>query len=516
VRPSVAVVPFGATGPDRRTGAFARQIARRLVLRLADESAIEIRPVFLVSVPEESNTEGYVVIGSTPDPDLAAGYGASLGASHALVGTLRNAVERSLEVSLVDVSAKTAVRAESLPIPAGELQQVEPALAGWLGHALALELADPRTPAATTEPAYAALLLGMEAELNAALLASGSAETAVEAKLEALERYAECLREDPSCDAAEERLLVMAAESLGTGLEDRHIAALESLCEVRRSWKGHYLLGELRRSTGDASGAVVALEHSDALHPLGPEAAVRLAELYLEAGAERSAAARLRRVRRALGSDAPADTRLLLARALIRIGDREDAQVELERIIASEGPGAAAANGRRLRLGLAHPDLERVLERAGSLALEAPDGSLDAARTAFEDVLAADPGLWEAHFGLGLIARRRGDAEGAMLAFRRALDLWPAHPDATHELGVTLLMAGSTEDAAHTLDLASGSRPDDFGYLADAGLAQLRAGRLDEARQRLERAAAMEPTDPITRAYLAELERVEAEIGKGR
>ena len=103
-----------------------------------------------------------------------------------------------------------------------------------------------------------------------------------------------------------------------------------------------------------------------------------------------------------------------------------------------------------------------------------------------------------------------------MLAFRRALDLWPAHPDATHELGVALLMAGSSEDAAHTLDLASGSRPDDAGYLADAGLAQLRAGRLDEARQRLERAAAMEPTDPITRAYLAELERVEAEIGKGR
>ena len=515
-RPIVAVVPFGARGPDPKAGAFARQIARRIVERLADETALELRPVFLVSVPEESAREGYVVIGSTPDPALAAGYGASLGCSHALVGTLRDGTERALDLSLVEVGDRVTVRSASLPIAPGALQLIEPGVTSWLGEALGLEVAASGTPAAATEAAYAALLLGMESELNAVLLASGSAAAARAAKLDALERYTDCVLEDPACDAAEQRLLVMSAESLGSGLEGEHAAALETLSEARpTSWKAHYLLGELRRTTGDRAGAVVALEHADALHPLGPADSIRLAGLYIESGAERSAAARLRRVRRALTDDASPDTRLLLAHALIRIGRRDEALVELERVIAKGPAGAEATKARRLRLGLQHPELEAVLAEAGRLALEGPVGSLEGAVDGFERVLAADPALWEAVFGLGLAARRRGDPAAAERAFRRTLELWPAHPDATHELGVALLTAGSLDDAVRTLEEAAALRPDDAGYLADAGFAQLRAGRLAEARERLERAARLGPADPITRAYLSELERVEAEIGRG-
>lgn len=508
-------MPFGARGPDRATGVLARQLARRLVERLAGEVALELKPVFLVSVPERSTEEGYVVIGSAPDPELAAGYGASLGCSHALVGTLVAAPQRALELSLVEVSGRSLVRAGTVPIPSGELHLLEPALAAWLADALGVGLADGGRPPAAGEPAYAALLGGMEEELNAVLLATGSAEAARAATVGALEHYAACLRADPSCAPAEERLLVMGAESLGSGLESEHARALESLTEaLPSSWKAHFLLGELRRATGDLSGAVVALEHSDALHPLGPEDAIRLAELYLDAGAGSSAAARLRRVRRSLAADAPAGTRLLLAHALIRAARREDALAELEHVVTGEGPGAAAARAHRLRLGLTHPDLERELEEAGRLALEAPAGSLETAAAGFERVLAADPVLWEAVFGLGLVARRRGDPAGAERAFRQALELWPGHPDATHELGVALLMSGSFDDAGRALEEAARARPDDAGYLADAGFAQLRAGRLAEARERLERAAAAEPADPITRAYLTELERVEAEIGR--
>ncbi|MBI3522390.1 MAG: hypothetical protein HY071_04725, partial [Chloroflexi bacterium] len=64
------------------------------------------------------------------------------------------------------------------------------------------------------------------------------------------------------------------------------------------------------------------------------------------------------------------------------------------------------------------------------------------------------------------------------------------------------------------LEQAATLRPTDPGYLADAGFAQLRAGNLTAARQRLERASGIDERDPITRAYLAELERVEAEVGR--
>ena len=515
-RPTVAVVPFGARGPHPRAGAFARQIARRIVERLADETVLELRPVFLVSVPEESDREGYLVIGSTPDPALAAGYGASLGCSHALVGTLHDGAERALDLSLVEVETRAVLGSASLPIAPGELQLVEPDVQSWLGGVLGLEVATERVPAAATEAAYAELLLGMESELNAVLLASGSADGAAAAKLEALEHYAASVREDPSSDAAEQRLLVMSAESLGSGLEGAHAAALETLSEARStSWKAHYLLGELRRSTGDGAGAVVALEHADALHPLGPADSIRLADLYTELGAERPAAARLRRVQKALRGDAPPDLRLLLAHALIRSGRRDDALVEIERVIATAPAGADSTKARRLRLGLLHPELEAALAEAGRLAVEGPVASLHDAVEGFERVLAADPELWEAIFGLGLAARRAGDTAAAERAFRRTLVLWPGHPDATHELGVALLTAGSADEAARTLEEAAELRPDDAGYLADAGFAHLRAGRLPEARERLDRAARLEPEDPITRAYLSELERVEAGIGRG-
>ena len=510
------MVPFGSRGSDAVAGAFARQIARRIVERLADESAIDLRPVFLVSVPEESDREDYVVIGSTPDPALAAGYGASLGCSHALVGTLRDGAERALDLSLVEVRTREPTGVASLPIAPGELHLIEPAVAAWLGQTLGLELAATATPAAATEAAYAALLLGMESELNAVLLASGSADAARAAKLDALERYTDCVHQDPTCEAAEQRLLVMSAESLGSGLERDHAAALETLSEVRvTSWKAHYLLGELRRSTGDSSGAVVAFEHADALHPLGPADSIRLAELYIESGAERSAAARLRRVQRALGDDPSPDTRLLLAHVLIGIGRRDDALGQLERIIATGPAGAEATKARRLRLGLQRPELEAALAEAGRLALEGPVGSLESAVEGFERVLAADPELWEAHFGLGLAARRRGDLTSAERAFRRTLELWPGHPDATHELGVALLTGGSLDEAVRALEEAAVLRPDDAGYLADAGFAHLRAGRLAEARERLDRAAQLGPADPITRAYRTELVRVEAQIGRG-
>ena len=509
-------MPFGARGADRSAGTIARQLARRLVDRLETESALELRPVFLVSVPEESAEAGYVVIGSTPGSELAADYGASLGCTHALVGTLHDDGTRALDVSLVDVNARRAVREGTLEAPPEELAALEPALAAWLGHALGVELADRGAPAAASETAYRSLLEGMDAELSATLLASGNAGAARASRTAALERYVAALAADPGCEAAEARLLVMAAESLGGELQDEHEQALESVIETHpRSWKIHYLLGELRRTRGDVSGAIVALEHAHALQPLGDADAIRLAELYLEAKAPGPAQSHLRRIRRGLGTDAPARVRLLLAHALIRIGQAQGAAEELEAVLRAEETGELAVRARRLRLGLRDPALERDLERAGRLAIEAPPEELDEARAAFERVRSADPLLWEAEFGLGLIARRAGDAQAAERAFRRALELWPGQPDALHELGVSLLMGAGATEAVGLLDEASRLRPDDAGYLADSGFAQLRAGRLAEARERLERAAALGGADPITRAYLAELDRIEGEIGRG-
>jgi len=554
-RRSVAVVPFGARSEDPRAGAWGRQIARRLVDRFADDPALDLKPVFLVAMGDQPSDAGYLVFGSTPGPALAAQYGASLGTTHALVGVLRaDGADRALEATLVDVAAKRGIATLAYQIGPGALAGAEPALAEWLATALGTD-APPAVPP-MAEPGYAALLEGMDEEVNATLLSASDARAAGEARLRAAARYLDALRADRAATPAEERLLVLAAESLERGDEATFVEPLETLTELAsRSWRGHYLLGELRRLTGDPSGAVVAFEHSDALHPLRDADSIRLAELYIDAGAPSSARSRLRRVKpespdfahaqdvigvlavqrgdlaeavaafeRALDAGsrdgatlarlahvlaATGDARLGLARALISSGDRGAAASELETLLGTAATGETAANARRLLLGLRRHDLEEQLEHAGQVAVAGPDAALPSAVAELEKVVAAEPALWEAHFALGLIARRRGDAAAAERAFARVLELWPDQPDALHELGVALLMAERTGDAVPLLDAAARLRPEDAGYLADAGFAQLRAGNLSAARERLALATELDADDPITKAYLRELARVE-------
>jgi len=582
-RPIVAVIPFGARGTTPRAGAWARQLAARLVERFAADDAVDVRPVFLVALPEAASEAGYLVFGSSPDASLAAEYGRSLGATYALTGIYReDGGSRRLEATLVDVGSGTVRATRSIAIAPGTLATAEPALARWLARAVGANAASASdVPAAANETAYAAMLEGMDEEVTTTLLRQSDQAGADEAIGRALERYLAALTADPEAAPAEERLLVLAAESLERGDIGRQIRALEDLIVIRpRSWRAHYILGKLRAEAGHTSEAIVALEHAHALHPLSDPDLVRLAELYANAGASASAFGHLRRIaptsaaygpaqelaaiialqrgdleagraaferavaagasgwelhasygaalhargenveaiphyEAALAANGPAIVRLNLARALFETGNRERAAGELDKLLESETSGEIAGQARRLRFGIRHADLEQALESAGRGAVEGDATRFAEARSAFDSALAAEPDLWEAHFGLGLLARHRGDAQTALASFARVLELWPEHPDALHELGVALLMANDVDQAVGALERAAALRPAEPAYLADAGFAQMRAGDLAAARERLEHASALDADDPITRAYLQELDRVQATVGKG-
>jgi len=517
------------------------------------------------------------VFGSAPDDATAAGYASSAGATHALTAALDDGPERTLEVRLVDAKTRTAERTR-LVMPVGSHAQVESDLAAWLVERLGVAAsADATGVRQATDAAYEALLLGMDEEVNATLLRPSDPAKARDSLRTALSLYVSAVRADPSYDAPEERLLVVAAESLERGEVADEVHALEELVTLRpRSWRPHYILGQLRAEAGDPNGAIVAMEHARALHDLPDADVVRLAELYANAGAPAPALAHLKRVKQgspaygaaqellaiislqrgdldtgraafdravatgttswelhasygaavhtrgmldeavsryvdALTAGGPSVVRLNLARVLLAKGDRAGAERELDALLATERAGEIAMNAQRLRFGLREPELERELERAGKTVLAGETATLDSADTVFTRAIAVEPDLWEAHFGRGIVARQRGDAPGAQAAFRRVLELWPDQPDALHELGVALLMADNASDALAALDHAAALRPDEPAYVADAGFAHLRAGDLPNARTRLERAARLDANDPITKSYLGELARVEAE-----
>ena len=578
-RPIVAVIPFGARGTAPRAGAWARQLAARLAERFAANEAINVRPVFLVAMPEAASETGYLVFGSSPDAGLAAEYGRSLGATYALTGIYReDGGSRRLEATLVDVGTGAVRATRSIAIDPGTLATSEPALARWLARAVgATVTSGSDAPTAANETAYAALLEGMDEEVTATLLRQSDPAGGDAAIGRALERYLAALTADPEAAPAEERLLVLAAESLERGDIGRQIRALEDLTLVRpRSWRAHYVLGKLRAEAGHVNEAIVALEHAHAVHPLSDPDLVRLAELYANAGASASAFGHLRRIaptsqaygpaqelaavialqrgdleagrvaferavaagasgwelhasygaalhargenagaiphyEAALAANGPSIVRLNLARAVFETGDRERAGRELDTLLETETSGEVAGQARRLRFGIRHAGLEQALESAGRGAIEGDAIRFAEARSAFEAALAAEPDLWEAHFGLGLLARHRGDAQTALASFAHVLELWPEHPDALHELGVALLMTDDVPQAVGALERAAALRPAEPAYLADAGFAQMRAGDLAAARERLEHARTLDADDPITRAYLNELERVEGQ-----
>ena len=545
-RPILAVVPFGAKGRDRRAGVIGRQLARRLVERFADHADLDVRPVFLVAMPETKQDAGYLVFGSTPDAALAASYAETLGAAYALTGLYREDDSgRWLEVTLVGVGDRRAIAEAKMAIAAGELHRAEPALAAWVASN-AGGSAGPRSeaPELANEPAYLAFLEGLDEEVNATLLRQSDDAASLQARARAFAHFGTAIRGDPSSDRAEERVVVLAAESVERGDDERAIASLEDAIGTKpRSWRTNYVLGELLRQRGESSRAIVALEHANSIKPLRDADLLVLAELYVGEQAPGQAASHLRRVASASevygraqellgllalqkGDSASARThferaagaghtaaRIHLARLLIAAGDREGAQAELRRVLDGSADRDSVAQARRLRLGLERPDLEMDLERAGRAALAQSAVAVDEHRAALERVLAFDAELWEAHFGIGLLERRRESFGAAAEAFRRAFALAGEQPDVMHELGVALLSLGTKTEALELLDRAAALRPADPAYLADAGFAHLRAGDLGAARERLSLASTIDGEDPLTRAYLAELERAERASG---
>lgn len=590
---------------------MARQLARRVVERFERSGVIDAKPVYLVAVDQTGG--GAVVFGSAPDAKLASEYARGVSATHALFGFLehdaiRTRVVRASDGEIVD-ERETAIADARIVYAEGEIAV---AAARAVGAPLSDEaLGRLRTPLTEDAHAYRSFLLGLDLEMAATVLRRDQPAQADERVREAIGTFLAALRVDPALEVAEERLLYLAAEHVERGQHERAMEILEDVIGANpRSWRAHYMLGELRRDAGLPSQAVVAFELSDSLHPLSDQDQIRLAQLYAESEAFESAAARLRRVksaspeygkaqselgsvllrkgdasaaivalekarasgengattlmrlaqaraaagdepaareafeeslqhddgswpvaaaygtflhakgeldraiglyRRALERGAPPATNLNLARALILTEQRAAALEQLDALLAATPDAETAAQARRLRFGLAQPNDEHRLEEAGQVAVGAREGDLDTARETLNDIVREASDLWEAHFGLGLVARRQGDARAAEGAFRTALSLLPDQPDAEHELGVALLMLGKIEEAVVALEEAAHHRPDDAGYLADAGFAYMVAGNLHSARNRLEHARELDPDDEITKQYLEELEKREGE-----
>lgn len=113
----------------------------------------------------------------------------------------------------------------------------------------------------------------------------------------------------------------------------------------------------------------------------------------------------------------------------------------------------------------------------------------------------------EQEYGRGIAARNAKDWPAAAGAFRKAVDLRPAYPEAWNELGYALRNQGKYPDALKAYDEALRLRPNFPEALEYLGEAYVKLGRADDARKILER---LKPLDAGRAGELAEA------IAKGR
>jgi tetratricopeptide (TPR) repeat protein len=107
----------------------------------------------------------------------------------------------------------------------------------------------------------------------------------------------------------------------------------------------------------------------------------------------------------------------------------------------------------------------------------------------------------EQEYGRGIAARNAKDWSAAARAFRKAVDLRAAYPEAWTELGYALRNQGKYADSLKAYDEALRLRPNFPEALEYLGEAYVKLGRVDDARKILER---LKPLDAARAAELAE------------
>jgi Flp pilus assembly protein TadD len=111
-----------------------------------------------------------------------------------------------------------------------------------------------------------------------------------------------------------------------------------------------------------------------------------------------------------------------------------------------------------------------------------------AAEQRLQEAAAADPSLWRAYNGLGLVADMRRDPDKASAAYRAALALQPTSAVVLNNLGYSRLLAGKADEALTYLKRALTLDPTSETIQNNVRLALAAAGNYPEATRSMPRA----------------------------
>jgi tetratricopeptide (TPR) repeat protein len=122
-------------------------------------------------------------------------------------------------------------------------------------------------------------------------------------------------------------------------------------------------------------------------------------------------------------------------------------------------------------------------------------GNIDGAIAHFQKALQIIPNHSEAHYNLGNALFRKGDVSGAIVQYQDALRRKPRDEKTHYNLGVAFLQQSDVNEAISEFQTALQITPDDIVVLNNLGNADFQEGNVDQAIRNYQQALKINPND---------------------
>jgi hypothetical protein len=127
-------------------------------------------------------------------------------------------------------------------------------------------------------------------------------------------------------------------------------------------------------------------------------------------------------------------------------------------------------------------------------------GDIDGAVTEYRKAIALDPGMALAYSNLGALLQSKGELGEAESLYRKTIELRPKYALAWNNLGIVRYKRGDGAGAVQAFRRAIELKPDDAGAAYNLGRIYQQAGMADSAAMMFDRAYRLEPGNPQIRA----------------
>jgi tetratricopeptide (TPR) repeat protein len=181
-----------------------------------------------------------------------------------------------------------------------------------------------------------------------------------------------------------------------------------------------------------------------------------------------------------------------------RVSLGEPAQLPDFKLLSKAAAQAAAG----AEADKANAGLRELFAKANQLSTE---GKSDEAIAAYQEVLAKNPQIAEAHYNIGYLKGQKKDWAGAEEAYLKALEVRPGYSEAVNALARVYQDSGQPDKATALSDKAATENPKDAKAQFNLGVFYLNSGKAEDAAAAFQKAQEADPGNAEVYYYLGTL-----------